>query len=226
MCFYVIQTVYLTCPVMRFCMHDWQCWLGLVIIKRWIRFLCPLPKFTQNILPNKFFGKNVMCIAIQLSLKHINGKLGNRMSASSNVQPRFIKLSTFKILISGSLPRSLSTCVVLDILKNFYFWSGNFHDHTDKYDTILTFCLLLYNFFKANIPDFLYTVFENEYLLHFCLRWKYCHSNTVCGTYSICKRHRWKKKLSYMYVSYSGYPTNPKPRISEQLTVCFKWQIQ
>ena len=93
-CTAIVQMVtqYLTCPVMCFSMHDRQRWFDLVTTEVLIRFLCPFPKFTHYILPKKrhrlfqkLFGKNVVCIAIQFSLSHVDSKLSKRMSAASDV---------------------------------------------------------------------------------------------------------------------------------------------
>lgn len=54
-----------------------------------------------------------MRIAIQLSLIHVHSILSHRMSAASDVQPCFIKLSIFTILVPGSFPRGLPAFVFL-----------------------------------------------------------------------------------------------------------------
>jgi hypothetical protein len=54
-----------------------------------------------------------MSIAIQLSLIHVHSILSHRMSAASDVQPCFIKLSIFTILVPGSFPCGLPAFVFL-----------------------------------------------------------------------------------------------------------------
>ena len=102
-------TQYLTCPVMCFSMHDRQRWFDLVTTEVFIRSLCPFPKFTHYILPKKRhrlfqkrFGKNIVCIAIQFSLSHVDSKLSKRMSAAAMSNPVSSSLAFLKCLFRAA----------------------------------------------------------------------------------------------------------------------------
>ena len=103
-----IGGTYLTRPLMSLCVHDRQGWLHGHL--RATYFPCPLPIFTDNVLPEifhtsrqHFLRLQIMAIAINLSLIHVNCPLRKPMMTTSYFK-------SFPINLCSS-PRGVLCCL-------------------------------------------------------------------------------------------------------------------
>ena len=89
---------YLASPVMSLCMHHRQSRFHVASIKT-TSLSCPLPIFTNYILPKifdtrgyHFLQVNIICIPKQLPLKHVNSPLCQAMPATFKQNSHLVKL--------------------------------------------------------------------------------------------------------------------------------------